>query len=88
MKRTALLLLVLAAVGGAAAGDEVTRLAPASDAIGITGDTVLEQGTWLVTKRDGKGVLRIATDDVTLDLGGATLRGASADASPDELTSS
>ena len=84
MHRLAILFALLLTLGSAHA-EEPARLAPDRDRIEIETDTILEAGTHLVTDRDGSGLLVIRTDGVTLDLGGATLRGAPEDASPDGL---
>ncbi len=84
MRRLAFLAAILLPAFSARAGDPV-RLAPGRDGIEITEDTVFAPGTHLIAERDGTGCLVIRTDGVTLDLGGATLRGAPEGAAPDTL---
>ena len=77
--------LVLLLAGFPVHADEPRPRAPDRDGIELTEDTTLAPGTHLVAERDGVGLLVIRTDGVTLDLNGATLRGAPAGAAPDGL---
>ncbi len=77
-------LVLLLALGAAA--DDAKTLDPSRDGIVLAADARVEPGTWVVAERDGEGVIRIRTDGVTLDLGGATLRGAPEGTDPDGLT--
>jgi parallel beta-helix repeat protein len=82
--RSCLLLLLVA--GGRpmmARAEEPTRLEALHDDLEITADAKLVPGVYVVPDAQGDGALVIRTDGVTLDLGGAVLRGAVEDVPPD-----